>query len=348
MKRVYELDIDYPSTLQGGESLSDFMTNCNRFLDKGAIAEHVKKSLACDGIIILKNTGITSANDVEGWADIWAGQTMSYAGGTNKRQTFGKTVMTVGNEPPHVNVAAHNEMSYAYYDVYPRFFMLGCVQAPNKGGETIFANNIGITADLLKTNIGQEFFQHGVRYVRNYYNRDDADQAQYGLHSWQDAFDTDDRDIVTQKLAAHNIDQIEWRDNGALYFSYLRPAFEWDEDLKQNLSFISIGNHGYWFRGWKPYDTLPNNMRPHHLMLGNGRELSENEIQDIVELTVKHSLEHVWEDGDLVILDNLRYTHARRPFVLDPNDKREIYVSMRVKTKRTGIVQEEANENGAI
>lgn len=335
---IYEIEKQYPIYLNNGFSLSDFYLNFENHKDLNMrdLSQILIRRLNDDGIIIIRNTALHSASDIDRWANLWGPADMDYTGGTNKRKRIGN-IMTVGNEPPHMNVAAHNEMSYSYYDIYPKIFMLGCVAAPQRKGQTIFADNKGLTEDLLKSEVGQKFMHHGVRYYRNYYNKSISQQASTGLHSWQDAFGTQKRQDVENTLKHYDIDMIQWLDNGALRFSYLKPAYEWDDISKENLSFLSTGNHGYWFRNWHPFCDLPNKARPHHLTFGNGEELTEEDLKIITDITIDHSLEHHWQAGDLVVLDNLRFTHGRKPFKLEAGEKREIYVAMRHPTKRQGI-----------
>ncbi|MEM6603354.1 MAG: TauD/TfdA family dioxygenase [Pseudomonadota bacterium] len=337
---IYETQKTYPKILSNGRGLSNFYFDYGQFVKDHALdASHIiRNRMNSDGIVIVKNANLKKSADIEEWANIWGSKQISYAGGTNSRESMGGSVLTVGTEPPHINVAAHNEMSYTYYDLYPRIFMLGCVTAPRNKGETIFADNVGITEALLKSRVGKKFYTHGVRYVRNYFNADDPAQAPTGLHHWQGAFNTTKKFLVERSLRKKNVDHFEWFKNGSLRFSYYKPAFEWDEILNMNLAFVSIGNHGYWFRNWEPYCTLPDDMRPHHMTFGNGDPLTEEDIQELVFLTIENSLEHQWEDNDLVILDNLRFTHARKPFRLESDEKREIYVAMRLPRQRHGFI----------
>jgi|GEM_PF-2430804 len=335
--KIYELDKPYPTKLYNGNCLSNHYIDANT-MNQQDLVDIIKTKFSQNGIVIIKNGNLNTASDIENWANIWGQETLAYAGGTNVRQSVGKSILTVGTEPPQMNVAAHNEMSYSFYDTYPKIFMLGCVCAPNKKGHTIFGDNVTITQALLNTEMGQKFLKHGVNYIRNYYNKNDKEQEKFGLHSWQDAFGTDDKNEVEKILSTINIDHFEFTSNDALRIKYHRPAFEWDDKTKMDLSFVSMGNHGYWFRNWEPFSKLKNFDRPHHLTYGNDIELTEEEIQEFSYLTINHSLEHHWEDNDLVILNNLRYTHARKPFRLEDNESRKIYVAMRKARKRHGIM----------
>lgn len=338
--KIYELEKTYPTISQTGVALSDFFIDYQKYVhdNDNNISDLIKDQLHKNGIVIVKNAELTQGSDIEGWANIWGTEEISYAGGTNDREAVGNSILTTGTEPPQMNVAAHNEMSYTYYDLYPRIFMLGCVTAPNQKGETIFTNNVDFTNAFLKSAIGQKFLNHGVMYIRNYYDQNNPEAAKAGLFHWQGAFNTDDPEKVTDFLKSMKIDKIQWLPDGGLRFSYQRDAFEWDDIINMNLSFISTGNHGYWFRNWAPFCDLPDHERPHHLTFGDGSELSELELEEFTDLIVAHSLEHLWEDNDLVIIDNLRYMHARKPFKLNDNEEREIYVSMRIAEKRHGMM----------
>lgn len=62
-------------------------------------------------------------------------------------------------------------------------------------------------------------------------------------------------------------------------------------------------------------DAVPLDQRPLHSLIGNGRELTEEEydlmsrIQDEVEVAIPWT-----HKGDLLVVDNFRFEHGRRPY----------------------------------
>lgn len=299
----------------------------------------LKESFLRTGLIIATGLPLKTLADIDFCSRFVPGTTIKdYRGGTNRRDKHGGSVFTVGTEPPFANVAAHNEMSYSFYDEYPGYFIMGCVSSPAKGGESLIGDNIAITEALMKTAMGARLFEYGVRYIRNFYDENSSQKNNNGLRSWQDGFGVQTKSEAEEILSTIRVDDFQWNSNGDLVFRYTRPAFEWHDGVKENLCFFSTGNHGYWFRNWPPYNILPNHLRPFHLTYGNGQELSEDELSLFAKIGVENSITHAWRPGDIVAVDNLLFTHGRKPFSLKSNETRKIGVLMKDLKSRQGIL----------
>lgn len=293
-----------------------------------------KDLLKENGVVLLDNVPLHKKSDLSSLADAF-GVGMDYVGGTNKRDRS-SNILNVGSEPPFVNVAFHNEMSYSHW--YPETFIIGCIKAPSTGGETVIGDNEKFTLDLQKTSLGRKLEDNGLIYIRNFHDQNNPIQT--SMVSWQEVFGTENREEAADKarnvLAGGEKFHIDWRENGGMRISYKAPAFEYDPTTNMNLCFASIGNSGYWFRQWSPFNMVENEDRPFHMLFGDGTEFSEHELDQMVRLMSRHSIPIKWKPGRVAVLDNRRWTHARPPYELLPGEEREMGVALLGPTARSG------------
>ena len=261
---------------------------------------------------------------------------MTYTGGNNSREDIGAGALSVGTEPPEVDVAAHNEMSYWYQ--YPEVIMFGCKQSPNGRGPTVIANNYEVTKDILSTTMGQKFKTLGVKYIRNFYDQNAKEECRNrpSLRSWQDAFSCESKTEMT-KICQDKQWDYQFSTNDDLTIAYKMRAFEFDPALNENLFFVTIGCHGCSFDHWAPFNKLENGQRPYHITFGDDTELTSEDIVIFQKILDKHSIPIFWETGKILVLDNRRYTHARPPFRPDPDKPRVIGVKIGNPVDRSGI-----------
>lgn len=299
-----------------------------------------KTTLSNYGAAIIDHAPLTDLALLREWC-LAIGSPMNYEGGTNVRQSQGENVLSVGTEPPWANVSTHNEMSYAY--TYPELFVIGCKSAPAGIAPTVVGDNELMTQLLLALPLGKKLQSLGVRYIRNFHDANATDNTSNLFSSWQDVFNTQDPDEVATRaqarLSGEHPCELHWQEDGCLRLTYNAPAFEYDPTLKRNLCFVSIGNHGYWFRQWPPFNTMANIERPFHLQFGDGSEFSEIELDQMAQIGNHSSFPLYWESGRIAILDNRRYTHARPQYTLPEGAKRELGVVLLNPVKRSGVAQ---------
>ena len=120
-----------------------------------------------------------------------------------------------------------------------------------------------------------------------------------------------------------------------LKLEYIRPAFVECCDRKE-FSFGNsiLGMHGSNLNNVNEWTNVPYTERPYHSTYGNGDEFSESEIKYLDELHEKYELLFKWNVGDVLILDNLHWSHGRYPF----SGKRKIVTMMGMPLVRTPTV----------
>lgn len=332
---IYESQ--FPYSEHAAAMLEHFTLDMKKYSswDEGIAA--AQEALLLQGAVILENTGLKNLAELNRMCKPF-GSLMDYIGGTNDRANQGEGVLNVGTEPPWANVAAHNEMSYS--NVYPELFIIGCKSAPKIGGCTVIADNQLITKALLQTEFGEKLRLLGVRYIRNFHDAQTPNVNGASFTSWQQVFGTNDREEAVARakviLGGDQICEVETTMHGGLRMMYNAPAYEYDPETQIDMLFMSVGNHGYWFRQWPPYNEVPHIDRPFHMQFGDGSEFTEADLSLFAKITNEYGYPIQWGPEKIAILKNRRFTHARPPYQLAEGEKRELGVVLMNSTPRAG------------
>ena len=299
-----------------------------------AIAE-VHHKLEVERAALLRNTGMTELSQMQAWAGLLGLQQMDYAGGTGHRKALGDGVLSVGIEPHYTNIEPHCEMSFWTY--YPRYILFGCVEIPATGGETVIADNRRVTDEVWVTKTGQKIFENGIRYIRNF-SDDNYPDCIPSTKSWQGNFGFSNRDELVDFCREKNW-QLLQREDGSVQISYPEVGFEYDSRTGINLLFTSMARLGRAFDNWPPYNGLPNEQRPYHVTYADGSEFSSEDLDTLNSIFARHSIPVQWQPGDIAVLDNITWPHARPPYVLQRGEQRRIGVLVSEPVQRRRFFQ---------
>jgi hypothetical protein len=75
-----------------------------------------------------------------------------------------------------------------------------------------------------------------------------------------------------------------------------------------------IASSGHYWDEFDQFNKLPHKERPYCSYWGNGQELSYEEEKDILECHRRFQLAIPYEEGDIFLLDNIKFCHGRTPF----------------------------------
>ena len=237
---------------------------------------------------------------------------LSYNNRTSPRSKIIDKVYTSTDYPSDQEILPHNESSYAHE--WPLMIGFYCDTPPAEGGETPISNNRGIK-EKLPAELTEKFQEKGVLYKRNILDW-------IGL-SWKEVYQTDSTEIFETKLRQEGI-SFEWIDESHLRLSWKRPALQ-----KHPVSGDSIWfNHAYFYhksnQNQDLLDILPEEDLPFCVYYGDGSEIQDDEIKLLRKAYEESTYSFKWEKGDILLLDNMLWSHARRPYIGD----RKILVAM--------------------
>ncbi len=218
--------------------------------------------------------------------------------------------------PKDKMILFHNESSHLERWPIRQFF--SCVVASTSGGETPIVDCRQLYRHLDPV-LRQRFEEQGLRYVRNFTPGLDV--------SWQDFLKTEDRQQAEHQMAARGLG-FEWKEGGGLRIWKRAPAIVQHPDTGTALFFNQIQLHHVAYLDEEVRSSLlalyAVEDLPRNVYFGDGSPIEDEVAQAILELYWRHSVSFRWQEGDIVMLDNMLIAHARNPF----EGERKIIVAM--------------------
>lgn len=242
---------------------------------------------------------------------------LAYVHGNSPRTKVGQNVYTSTEYPAEHTISMHNELSYAH--AWPSRLAFYCAVAPATGGATPVVDG-RLWLESLDDDV-RERFAPGVRYQQNLHDG-------LGLgKSWQDTFETEDRDQVMAFLDNAEAEW-SWQPDGALRISQLRPSF-----TRHPVSGVEV-----WFNQsdqWHPAGLgdetaaelaliLPPDELPQSVTFADGRPIPDEYAVQIRDRGLENGVDVDWRVGDVLLIDNVLVGHGRRSYTGD----RRILVAM--------------------
>lgn len=278
-----------------------------------ANASQLRQQLRTYGAIVLRRVpgGIDGFNEV---VSVLGGPQLAYTERSTPRSAVKGNIYTSTEYPASQEIPMHNENSYS--DSWPGYLYFFCETAPESGGGTPIADSHQVLQNL-PTSV-RDRFAGGVIYTREY-------REGLGL-TWQEAFQTSDRDQVERYCLEHGM-KATWRDD-ELRTEAQRPSTLTSDSSGQEV----------WFNQANLFHpaTLDDDVRealvemygenglPRQVYYGDGSPIPDVDIKVITDAYRQTSLVLPWEEGSVLIIDNTRMAHGRQPFTGD----RRILVAM--------------------
>ena len=289
---------------------------------KESNSDLLKEKLLEHGAILFRNFGVDS---VEGFDDFLTqfkqSHLLDYTGGNSPRTKLLQGIYTSTEYPAEHFISLHNEFSYN--EQWPEQLFFCCVTPPEKAGNTLIADGRKVL-QLLDPEITEMFEQRKVTYIRNMH-----DGSGIFGPSWQETFETDDKDEVSEFCKQSNID-FEWKKDGGL------------KTLQQGLGVAThpISNEKVWFNQADQFhasthprdyyealiDMCDGNLHtlPQHACFSDGSEISDEILESVRNAFKQLTIYFPWQKGDALVLDNMLMAHGRAPFT----GPRKILVAM--------------------
>eukprot|EP01084_Bolivina_argentea_P075196 136338_1 len=289
----------------------------------------IQSELATTGYCLFKNTNYSQniLNDSTSeltihhlnrslFGDNYNNSIVNYKLGTDDRSEFRNSLLNVSMTSNSLYIPPHNELLYT--DQFPRILAFICVKPPKIAGQTPLTNSVSVWNDM-NENLKQKFTNLGIRYVQNLVSV--SAEHNKDKKTWNQLFNTNDKSKVEHLCNDVYGHEFEWKldamDNTEiLRIMYTKPAIvEYDNGIISFANSIT-GLHGQYFdTGYNDYykgiDLID---RPTHSQWGNGKEFNGAEMIAIRELFDENTIMFDWEEGDILIIDNLMWAHSRMPF----------------------------------
>ncbi|HAA31667.1 MAG TPA: taurine catabolism dioxygenase TauD [Cyanobacteria bacterium UBA8553] len=244
------------------------------------------------------------------------GDLLDYRDRSSPRHEVGEKVYTSTDYPAEQHIFLHNEGTY--WLTWPLKIYFGCLIAPQQGGETPIADTRKILARI-DPKIRERFIEKNVLYIRNYNDG-------FGL-TWQTVFQTSDKNVVEEYCRKNHI-EFEWKDGERLRTKQVRQAIAQHPKTGEWVWF----NHAAFFH----ISTLELTIReallsefkeedlPHNTYYGDGSSIETSVLDEIRSAYHQEKVIFPWQQGDILMLDNMSVAHGRSPF----SGQRQVVVGM--------------------
>jgi alpha-ketoglutarate-dependent taurine dioxygenase len=268
--------------------------------------DDLKDKLSRHGAVLFRNFQIGSAEEFERFVVAGCGGSLEYKERSSPRTQVSGRIYTSTDYPPEMPIFLHNEQSYSLTFFLRILFC--CLIAAESGGATPIAD-VRKVYQRIDPEVRRRFAREGYLYVRNFGDG-------FGL-SWQEAFKTEDPSAVEEYCRKNEID-FEWKGGGRLRTKQLRRA---------------VGRHPYsgepvWFNHMTFFHvtTLEPSVRdamlsafaeedlPNNTYHADGSSIAPEVMQHLQEIYRSEMVSFPWQQGDVLMLDNMMTAHAREAF----------------------------------
>lgn len=278
--------------------------------------DDVERLLQSNGALLLRGLKIPSSRDFGVLlSTLFGGELLDYTYRSTPRTELNGKVYTATEYHPDLTIPQHNESAYSNeWAMRIGFF---CMLPSEQGGETPVSDS-RLLYRRLPAAIRARFEDRGLMYVRNY---SDIDLP------WNEVFQTTDRAEVERYCAANGI-ETEWIGDNALRTRQRTGVSEAHPATGERVWF----NQAHLFH----VSALERDVRdslldvmgeanlPRNVYFGDGGAIDPADLDVIRALYDETKIAFRWEKNDLMLLDNMLFTHGRTPY----KGERKVLVGM--------------------
>lgn len=268
--------------------------------------DEVQQIIETHGAIVIRGLKIYTGNQFGQLLEkLFGGELLDYVYRSTPRTEMRGRVYTATEYPATEVIPQHNENAYARQ--FPRRIGFLCLLPSETGGETPIGD-VQQIYPRLSPQIREKFENKGILYVRNYSDLD---------LPWTEVFQTESKDEVEQYCRDNEL-TFEWLDDNGLRTMQVNPATIIHPVSGEKLWF----NQAHLFHvsslAADVQQTLLNTLGearlPRNTFYGDGSPIEPEVLEVIRAAYLDTKISFTWQQSDLMLLDNLRFTHGRESF----------------------------------
>lgn len=267
----------------------------------------INEQLLKSGGLLFRDFEINKNFNLELFIQSISSKLIEYSYGSTPRTLVTGKIYTSTEYPAEKSIRLHNEMAYSLS--WPMKICFFCTKVAEQGGETPIADSRQIL-QRLDSQIKEKFIDKKVMYIRNYLTGIDL--------AWQDVFQTTSKSEVESYCRQAKI-EFEWKNEDHLKTTQVCQAVAVHPQTKEQVWF----NQAHLFH----FSSLPLEVResmlnaivqedlPRNVFYGDGSPIEASIIEEINEIYQQSAITFSWQEGDILMLDNMLVAHGRNPFV---------------------------------
>jgi alpha-ketoglutarate-dependent taurine dioxygenase len=269
-----------------------------------------------NGAILFRNFDLATVAEFERLIETVCGPLLDYSHRSTQRRVVSGRIYSSTEYPAHQSIPLHNENSYSRS--WPMKLSFFSVQVADQGGETPLADSRKIYQKI-PPEIRECFLRRGLMYVRNYGTGLDL--------PWQEVFQTSSKEVVEDYCLRSGIDY-EWIGDKQIRTRQRCQVVERHPRTGELLWFnqahlFHVSRLAVEVRDWLLTAFGEENL-PRNVYFGDGSPIDAGMLDEIVRVCDEQSVVFPWQQGDVLLLDNMLTAHGRKPFV----GKRKVVVGI--------------------
>jgi len=287
-----------------------------------AHASEIKEQVMSNGALLFRGLPISTPEHYEAVLhalpyDLY----QNNLGGASPRSKVTRKTFVSTEAPAPFIIGLHTE--FCYQTRRPSMVSFFCVLPAAEYGETPLFDCAGILSDLSPA-LRERLMSEGLLYRRHLFG---SKSLLNFRKTWQETFGTEERQEAERFLEAEGM-SYEWDAKGNLSTELRLPAVLMDPTTGQPCLSITMFNAEsfiYNFRQFKdryhPVLRVGLEWFVRHeyskqdiflkVLHGNGEPFTDEESREIQRAAWANAIVFPWQTGDLLLLDNIRFGHAR-------------------------------------
>lgn len=266
----------------------------------------VRRLLRAEGAVLVRGLNVPGSMQFgKILSTLFESELLEYVYRSTPRTGLRGNVYTATEYPAGEVIPQHNENSYSR--TWPHRIGFLCLAPPASGGETPIGDSRLVYKELPESVRGK-FEEKGVLYVRNYSTLD---------LPWPVVFQTEDRSQVEAYCEANEL-RYEWLEGGGLRTSQVNPATAVHPRSGEKVWF----NQAHLFHvsslgadvARTLLDSFGEENVPRNAYYGDGSRIEPEALALIRAAYERTKFKFAWRKNDLLLLDNVLFTHGREPY----------------------------------